>query len=72
MNKKIVNLHYAISEHLDEIGKMFKVPVKLTLLARHPTLNDGGVLLSNEDDYDLAIAEIQRLRARAAVVEKTC
>jgi hypothetical protein len=65
---KLQNLHADISEHLEQIARLFKhdQEVKITIVIRTPKLEDGGVLLS-DDDFDLAIAEIQRLRARDIV-----
>lgn len=65
---KLVNLHYRISEILEEISGMFSTETKITLIVRTPKLQDGGVLIS-DDDYDAAIAEINRLRKNKPVVD---
>jgi hypothetical protein len=64
-DQKLQRLHQDISYHLEQIAKLFKRDegVKLTIVVRMPKREDGGVLLS-DDDFDLAIAEIQRLRAQ--------
>jgi hypothetical protein len=65
MRDKLQQLHFDISQHLNEIAALFKdeVGLKITLIVRTPELADGGVLISN-DDPDAAIAEIIRLRAK--------
>ena len=65
---RLRGLHFALSEHLNEIAGLFKndIDVKLTLVIRTPELGDGGVLISN-DEYDAAIAEINRLRVKEPV-----
>jgi hypothetical protein len=65
-DKKLQKLHADISILLEEIDAMFTQSPKITIVIRTPWLENGGVLLSN-DDYDQAIAEIQRLHARGVV-----
>jgi len=54
-----------IAYHLEEICKLFKQRPKITIVIRTPWITeqgkDGGIVLS-DDDFDLAIAEINRLR----------
>lgn len=64
---KLTRLHYSISDHLVAIEKFFNQPTKITLVIRTPELEDGGVLIMN-DEPELAIAEINRLSKRAPVV----
>ena len=61
-------LHQNISCHLENIAKLFKCEqgVKITLVVRMPKVDDGGVLLT-DDDLELAIAEMKRLAAKEAV-----
>jgi hypothetical protein len=68
VSDKLQNLHSQISEHLEQIAGLFKRDegVKITIVIRMPKREDGGVLLS-DDDFDLAIAEIQRLRVSGEV-----
>jgi hypothetical protein len=68
MKDKLQQLHADISFRLNQIGELFKEDeeVKITLIVRTPKLEDGGVLMSN-DDFDAAIAEINRLRAKEPV-----
>jgi hypothetical protein len=65
MSDKLQNLHADISDYLEQISKLFKrgEGVKITIVIRMPKRENGGVLLS-DDDFDLAIAEIQRLRVQ--------
>ena len=71
MSHKLQRLHADISQKLGEIDAMFTQSPKITIVIRTPWLDDdGGVLLSN-DDFDSAIAEINRLRAREPVEERT-
>jgi len=62
MAEKLQLLHADISDHLEAISKLFTQRPKITIVIRTPWLEDGGVLLS-DDNFDEAIAEIQRLRA---------
>lgn len=62
-----LDLQAGISHHMNDIVRMFKVPVKITVVVRTPTLEDGGVLMGN-DDPDLVIAEIRKLAGPVSVV----
>lgn len=66
MANELVKLHARISQKLNEIDSMFSESPKITIVIRTPWLEDGGVLLSN-DDFDAAVKEIDRLRYRAPV-----
>jgi hypothetical protein len=59
---KLQRVHDEVSQHLEEISRLFTQRPKITIVIRTPWLEGGGVLLS-DDDFDQAIAEIQRLRA---------
>jgi hypothetical protein len=63
----LVALQSRIADHLEDICKMFTHRPKITIVIRMPWLEaegkDGGVVLT-DDDFDLAIAEINRLRDR--------
>jgi hypothetical protein len=69
-NYALLNLQDRIADHLDQISRMFTQSPKITIVIRTPWLEaegkDGGVLLS-DDDLDMAIAEINRLRNRKPV-----
>jgi hypothetical protein len=69
MTDKMAMLHAEISGKLNEISDLFdlKDTPKITLVIRMPELKDGGVLMGN-DDFDAAITEIQRLRAKQPIV----
>lgn len=62
-------LHWRISAKLDDIRAMFERPddVRLTVVVRTPWIEDGGVLVT-DDDEKLAVAEIERLSHKAAVL----
>ena len=68
MSNGLQRLHADISESLDEIAALFdpKHETKITLIVRTPWLEDGDVLMGN-DDYDEAITAINRLRLREPV-----
>lgn len=68
-DEKLVNLRSDIADHLVEIADMFEKQPKITIIIRTPWLEDGGVLIS-DDDYDLAVAEIQRLRGKRVIGSK--
>jgi hypothetical protein len=57
-------LHQDLSFDLDRIARRFRNP-KITLIVRAPDLEDGDVVIGN-DDLDAAIAAIQRLKEREA------
>ncbi len=57
-------LFFALQDDLDRICRRFKSP-KVTLIVRAPELEDGDVLIGN-DDFDEAVAAINRLKAREA------
>ena len=63
---KLKHLHADISEKLNEINRLFTQDTKMTLIIRTPWLEDGGVLMGN-DDFEEAIVELNRLRAREPV-----
>jgi hypothetical protein len=70
MTDTLVRLRNQVADHLEDICKLFTRRPKITIVIRTPWLEaegkDGGVLLS-DDDFDLAIAEINRLRDRKPV-----
>jgi hypothetical protein len=70
MSDKLIDLQDSIAYHLDKIAAMFTQRPKITLVVRTPWLDaegkDGGVVIG-DDDFDLAIAEINKLRAREPV-----
>jgi len=51
-----------VAYHLDRIGRLFKAP-KLTIVIRSPQLEDGDIILT-DDDLPQVVAAIERLRAR--------
>jgi hypothetical protein len=69
-NTALVQLRADIAAHLEKIAAMFTQRPKITIVIRMPWLEaegkDGGVVLS-DDDFDAAIAEINRLRNRQPV-----
>jgi hypothetical protein len=65
-NDKLLQVHGEISKHLEKISKLFTQRPKITIVIRTPWLKDGGILLT-DDEFDDAIAEIQRLRERPIV-----
>jgi hypothetical protein len=73
VNDVLVNLQAEVAEHLEEICKLFKQRPKITIVIRTPWIEaegkDGDVVLT-DDDFDLAIAAINRLRDRLPVGER--
>lgn len=69
MSEALKQLHSEICAHLEEIVLLFKSRPKITLMIRNPELDDGDVLIS-DDDADLAIEAIRRLEHRIPVVER--
>jgi hypothetical protein len=67
---KLTRLHEEIALHLDTICRLFTQRPKITIVIRTPWLEaegkDGDVVLT-DDDFDLAIATINRLRNRQPV-----
>ena len=72
MTDKVALMHAEISEHLEKICTLFKQRPKITIVVRTPWLEaegkEGDVLLT-DDDLDLAIAAIHRLRNNPLSVE---
>lgn len=71
MNDKLVRLQNIISEHLENICTLFTQRPKITIVIRTPWIDaqegkQGGIVIS-DDDYDAAIAEINKLRNKAPV-----
>lgn len=60
MSAVMKRLHADLSRDLDSICARFKNP-KVTLIVRAPDLEDGDVVIGN-DDLDMAIAAIERLK----------
>ena len=60
---KLQNLRLEIADRLEEICKLFTQRPTITIIIRTPWLKDGGVVLT-DDDFDAAIAELNRLRER--------
>jgi hypothetical protein len=61
-------LRLRIADKLADISEMFERPTetRITIVIRTPWLPDGGVLIS-DDDFTLALAEIERLRIKPII-----
>jgi hypothetical protein len=59
-------LQRQVAEHLEDIASLFTQRPKITIVIRTPWIADGGVILT-DDDFDAAIAEINRLREREPI-----
>ena len=70
MADKLRLLQAEITDHLEQICLLFTHRPKITIVIRTPWLDaeskEGGVVLS-DDDFDLAIAQINKLRNRKTV-----
>ena len=64
---KLEGLFFDLQGDLDRISKRFVRP-KLTLVVRAPDLPDGDVVIG-DDDLDMAIAAIERLKSRQPIFE---
>lgn len=51
----------AMAFHLDEIAKLFKADVKLTLLVRHPGKPERNAYLSDEADIEPVVEALREL-----------
>lgn len=71
---KLLNLQSRIADHLEDICKLFTQRPKITIVIRTPWIEaeaeggDGDVILT-DDDFDLAIKAINRLRDREPIRE---
>jgi hypothetical protein len=69
----LINLQKRVAGHLEEICKMFTQRPKITIVIRTPWLDeagkDGDVVLT-DDDFDMAIAAINRLRGRKPITQR--
>jgi len=63
MSKKLAQLHEAIAEQLEIVRLLFKGEAKITIIVRNPDVEDGDVILS-DDDFESAIAAIRHLQAK--------
>jgi hypothetical protein len=67
LSDKLLDLRDRIGGHLEDISQMFTQRPKITIIIRTPWLEtegkDGGIVLTN-DDFDAAIAEINKFRNR--------
>ena len=61
MADKVQIMRARVAEHLEQIATMFNHRPKITIIVRTPWLKDGGVVLT-DDEFDLAIAVLNRLR----------
>lgn len=66
MSDKIMRLREEISWHLDEIEKLFRDPVKLTVVIRNLRSPDRDVVMGNDEPAD-AMAAIKRLGDASAI-----
>jgi hypothetical protein len=62
LDDPVAELQEMLSRHLDEIQTYFKNP-KVTLVVRNPDLNDGDVVIG-DDDLELVVGAITRLKDR--------
>ena len=65
MSHQLRNLQANIADSLEDIRALFKGEPKITLIIRNPDVEDGDVILS-DDDFEKAIAAIRHLQAKAA------
>jgi hypothetical protein len=69
---KLIRLQQQIAYHLEQICTLFTHRPKITIVIRTPWITeaggDGDVILT-DDDFDAAIAAIERLRNRTPVGE---
>ncbi len=57
VNQKLMDLHLAISAHLNEIKAMFKGPVKVTIIIRTSEEPEGNVVVT-EDDLNTVVGQL--------------
>ena len=70
----LLQLHSQVEQHLLEICKLFTQRPRITIVIRTPWLEaegkEGDIILT-DDNFELAIAAINRLRNRKPIVEAT-
>jgi len=69
---KLIQLQERVADHLESICRMFTQRPKITIVIRTPWIQDeggDGDVVITDDDFDLAIAAINRLRDRKPVGE---
>lgn len=64
MKRQLLNLQADIADSLEVIRALFKGAPKITLIVRNPAVEDGDVIIS-DDDFELAIGAIRHLQAKA-------
>lgn len=57
----VKNLSVELSAILNDVASKFTGTPKITLVVRTPQVEDGGVLMTNESNIQLALDEIIRL-----------
>jgi hypothetical protein len=68
--KKLFHLRNSVADHLEAICLLFTERPKITIVIRTPWITDAsgdGDVVLTDDDFDLAIAAINRLRDRQPV-----
>lgn len=63
--EKIIWCHEQISYHLDEIKKLFKKPVKATIIVRTNDTVDGMILLT-DDNLETVMGQVAMMATREA------
>lgn len=62
-NMDLTNLHAEIANHCGEISDLFKHGAKVTVLVRNPGLEDGDVLVT-DDQIDFVIIALGKLKEK--------
>jgi hypothetical protein len=62
MPRTLREVQVEIGLHLEQISRLFKNP-KITLVVRSPQLNDGDVILT-DDNLESVVAAIRNLQGR--------
>lgn len=57
------SLHAEVANHCGEISDLFKRGAKVTVLVRNPDLEDGDMLVT-DDQIDLVIAALGKLKEK--------
>jgi hypothetical protein len=60
---KLAEVHAEVANHCGDIAELFKPGAKVSVLIRNPRLNDGDMIVT-DDDMDLVIAAVQRLKEK--------
>lgn len=59
MDKKVVAVSAKVAQHMEQLGKLFKSNVKLSFIARIPGNDEGDLIITDDDLFEIEKAVIR-------------